>query len=112
MDKKGCTKMIQQQRRQFTPEFKRQIVQELETKSLSEVCRTHNIHPSTVSGWRNDHERDPKGAFKGHGRLWKPEAKIAQYERLVGKLTLELELLKKTYESLKERQAEERRSRR
>ncbi len=98
-------------RRQFTPEFKHQIVQELETKSLSEVCRTYNIHPSTVSGWRNDHDRDPTGAFKGHGRLWKPEAKVAQLERLLGQKILELELLKKTYESLKERQAEERKKR-
>lgn len=99
-------------RRQFTPEFKQQIVQELENKPLSEVCRTHNLHPATVCGWRTDHDRDPAAAFKGHGRLWKPEAKLAQYERTIGQLYCEIELLKKTCASLKERQAEERRKKR
>ncbi len=98
-------------RRQFPAEFKRSVVQELETKSLTEVCRTHNLHPSTVSTWRKDYETDPREAFKGHGRLWKPEAKIAQLEQTLGELYAENALLKKAFERLKERQAEERRGR-
>lgn len=94
-------------RRQFTADFKRNILLELETKSLTEVCREHCLHPSTVSTWRSDYERNPKEAFKGHGNLWKPEAKIAQLERTLGALYAENELLKKTLEMVKERQAEE-----
>ena len=99
-------------RRQFTPEFKRSILQELELKSLTEVCREQCLHPSTVSAWRSDYERNPKDAFKGHGRVWKPEAKIARLERMLGELYAENALLKKVMERSKERAAEERRARR
>lgn len=99
-------------RRQFTKEFKQSIIKELETKSLTEVCRDHCLHPSTVSCWKTDYNRDPREAFKGHGRLWKPEAKIAQYERLIGELYAENAFLKKVYERLKVQQVEERRGRR
>lgn len=98
-------------RRQFTREFKVSIVQELETTSLAEVCREHCLHPSSVSGWRRDYESNPREAFKGHGRLWKPEAKIAQLERALGALCAENVFLKKVHERLKEQQAEERRGR-
>ena len=76
-------------RRQFTAEFKQSVLQELDIKPLSEVCRDHMLHPSTVCGWRRDYERNPQEAFKGHGRLWKPEAKIAQLERALGALYAE-----------------------
>ncbi len=98
-------------RRQFTKEFKQGILQELETKPLSEVCREHMLHPSTVSGWRSDYERNPRDAFKGHGRPWKPEAKIARLERMLGELYAENTLLKKVMERTRERAAEERRAR-
>lgn len=99
-------------RRQFTAEFKRSIIFELEAKSLTEVCREHCLHPATVSSWRSDYEKNPHEAFKGHGNLWKPEAKIAQLERTLGALYAENELLKKTLQLAQERQAEERRVRR
>ncbi len=99
------------QKRQFTKEFKLSIVQELETKSMAEVCRAHSLASSTVSGWRKDYETNPKDAFKGHGRLWKPEAKIAQLERTLGELYAENVLLKKAYEQLKLLQTETRKGR-
>ncbi|OGW93974.1 MAG: hypothetical protein A3K16_03555 [Omnitrophica bacterium RIFCSPLOWO2_01_FULL_45_24] len=99
-------------RRHFTKEFKQGIIKELETNSLTAVCREHSLHPSTVSTWKRDYDRDPREAFKGHGRLWKPEAKVAQYERLIGELYAENSFLKKVYEHLKAQQAQERRGRR
>ena len=98
-------------RRQFTREFKLDIVRDLETRPMAEICREHCLHPSTVSGWRRDYESNPMEAFKGHGRLWKPEAVIARYERLVGELYAENVFLKKMLEKLKVLQAEERRRR-
>ena len=95
-------------KRQFTAEFKRTVVMELEAKSLTEVCREHSLHPSTVSSWRRDYETNPQKAFKGHGNLWKPEARIAQLERTIGALYAEKEFLKKTLELVQERQAEDR----
>ncbi len=70
-------------------------MQELETRPLSEVCREHMLHPSTVSGWRSDYERNPRDAFKGHGRVWKPEARIARLERMLGELYAENALSRK-----------------
>lgn len=99
-------------KRQFSRDFKLSILKELETKRLSEVCRAHNIAPSTVSGWRKDYEANPKEAFKGHGNVWKEDAKISQYERLIGQLYAENAFLKKVYERLKQQIAEEKRKER
>jgi len=99
-------------RRQFSREFKLSVLRELETKRLAEVCRAHNVSPSTASGWRKDYETNPKEAFKGHGNIWKEDAKIAQYERLIGQLYAENSFLKKVYESLKQQAGEEKREER
>jgi len=97
-------------KRQFTKDFKLSIIRELETTKLAEVCRTHNLHPSTVCGWRKDYESNPKDAFKGHGNIWKEDARIAQYERIIGQQSVEIAFLKKVLERLKQLQAEEKRS--
>jgi len=95
----------------FTKEFKISVVQELETSSLAVVCRAHSLDASTVCGWRKDYEKNPKEAFSGHGKVWKQEAKIAHYERLVGELYAQVDFLKKAYEQLQARKAEERKRR-
>lgn len=74
------------QRKEFTREFKLSILQELETKSMAEICRTHNLAPSTVSTWRSDYEKNPKDAFKGHGNIWKEDAKLAKYDDIDHKI--------------------------
>lgn len=96
-------------KRRFSREFKLSILKELETKRLAEVCRAHNIAPSTVSGWRKDYEANPKDAFSGHGNIWKEDAKLAEKDRLIGQLYAENAFLKKVYERLKQRTAEEKR---
>ena len=96
-------------KRQFSREFKLSILNELETKKLAEVCRAHNIAPSTVCGWRNDYGSNPKEAFKGHGNIWKEDARLAEKDRLIGQLYAENSFLKKVYERLKQLQLEEKR---
>ncbi len=99
-------------KRQFSKEFKLSVIKELETKRLSEVCRAHDLIASTVCGWKRDYDANPKEAFKGNGNVWKEDARIAQYERLVGQLYAENAFLKKVYERLKQQGAEEKRKRR
>ncbi len=99
-------------KKQFSREFKLSVLKELEIKRLAEVCRAHNIAPSTVSGWRKDYEKNPKEAFKGHGNVWKENAIIVQHERLIGQLYAENTFLKKVYERLKQQIAEEKRGER
>lgn len=82
-------------RRTFTREFKLSILRELESKSAAQVSKENNILPTLLSIWKRDYEKDPRGAFSGHGNLWKEEAKIAQYERLIGQMYAEITFLKK-----------------
>jgi len=96
-------------RRIFSREFKLSILQELESKSASQICKEHEIHPVLLSLWKRDYSRDPANAFSGRGNAWKEEAKIAKYERLIGQLYAENALLKKTAALLQQRRAEEKR---
>lgn len=94
-------------RRTFTKEFKLSVLRELETKSAAQVSKEYTIHPMLLSKWKNDYEKDPQRAFSGRGNLWKEEAKIAQYEKLIGQLYAENAFLKKTSAILQEKKAEE-----
>ena len=96
-------------KRRFSKEFKLSVLKELETKRMVEVCRARDIAPSTVSGWRKDYEANPKEAFSGYGNIWKEDAKLAEKDRLIGQLYAENAFLKKVYERLKQRIAEEKR---
>ena len=94
-------------RRIFTKEFKQSVVEQLDSSSPAEICREHDIHLNMLHRWKKEHESDPHGAFKGNGKLWKQEAKIAQHERLIGQLYVEIDLLKKRTEHLRQLRAEE-----
>ena len=96
-------------KRQYDREFKLSIINELESKPISEVCREHNINQSLIFKWRKDYQTNPEKAFAGSGNIWKEEAKIAQYERLLGQAYAEIAFLKKTLEVLHQRRAEEKR---
>jgi len=94
-------------RRRFTKEFKQSVAQELYSRPAAEICREHDINQNMLHRWRNEYESNPHEAFKGNGKLWKQEAKIAQYERLIGQLCIEIDLLKKRTESLRRARAED-----
>ena len=93
--------------RQYSREFKLSILQEIEIRSLAEVCRNNNIAPSTVVGWKKIYKENPTTAFKGSGVRYKEEAKIAEYERVIGRLYAQNELLKRSYEAIKAQVADE-----
>ena len=82
-------------RRVFSLEFKRQLIEELLSgqSSAVQICRRHNIGSSLLYHWKKQYSR---GKFENEPT---EEAalkdRVAQLERLVGKLTLENEFLKK-----------------
>lgn len=85
-------------RRKFTPEFKARIVLEMltEHKSAAQLSREHGIKDSVISRWKQEFiERSP-GVFE-NGSTEKDEhaQHIAELERLVGRLTMELDATKK-----------------
>lgn len=83
-------------RRQFTKDFKLQVLREIEAgKSLAQAAREHELHACTILGWRKRHEQYAGQAFQGNGHSYTDEAKIGELERKVGQLTMENDLLKK-----------------
>jgi len=98
-------------RRRFTREFKHSVVQQLDSRPLAEICRENDILPIMVQRWRREYESNPEEAFQGNGRLWKEEAKAARYERLIGQIYSEIDLLKKSIANLRQLRAEEQRER-
>lgn len=88
-------------RRQFTKEFKLQVIREIEAgKSVAQAAREHQLHPNTILKWRKLHQQYAERAFSGHGQTYKDEARIAELERMVGQLTMENALLKKALSRL------------
>lgn len=98
-------------RRTFTKEFKESVLQELKLRNAAEICREHNINKALVDRWKREYETNPTDAFAGRGKVWKEDAKIAQYERLIGRLYAEIEFLKNLHAKMLEKQAEEKRRR-
>jgi transposase len=84
--------------RTFSQEFKRQIVEELLSGEShpAQLCRRHNISSSLLYHWKKQYAR---GRFNNEptaeGAL---KDRIEKLERLVGRLTLENEFLKKGLE--------------
>ena len=82
-------------KRSFSIEFKRQVIEELQSGESrpAQLCRRHNISPSLLYHWKRQYGR---GKFNNEPT---EEAalkdRIEKLERLVGRLTLENEFLKK-----------------
>ncbi len=88
-------------RRVFTREFKISVLRELENgKSSAQVGREHSIHPSMLSKWEQEYKENPKMAFGGNGNICGLNAKVAEYERIIGRQCAEINFLKKTLTSL------------
>jgi transposase len=81
--------------RSFSVEFKRQVVEEVLSgeSRTAQLCRRHNISPSLLYYWKRQYSR---GKFNNEPT---EEAalkdRIEKLERLVGRLTLENEFLKR-----------------
>src|SRR5512146_625703 len=83
--------------RTFAPEFKAQIVLEILTgaKTATAVCREHHLKDSVVSRWKQEFLQEAAKVFQHSDTERLSEQRIAELERLVGRLTLQLEIAKK-----------------
>jgi len=82
--------------KRYTKKFKISIIRELESgKNLAQLSRKNNLHPTRISRWRLEYQKDPDAAFSGNGNTYKEVARNQELERLVGKLYAENEFLKK-----------------
>ena len=84
-------------RRAFTPEFKARVVLEefAGVRDKAEICREYRLRPQVFSRWREEFlERAPE-VFATERSRGDEQERIAELERMLGRLTMELEVAKK-----------------
>ena len=92
-------------RRTFAPEFKFQVVMDVLTgrKRRAATLREHQLNESTLDKWvKRLLERGPS-VFARAERDTTDQARIAELERVIGRLTVELEASKKVSNWLRSR---------
>lgn len=84
-------------RRTFTADFKVQVVLELLSgaKTSAELCRQHQLAPIVLGRWKSEFMRQAPRVFASDAATSAEQQRIAELERLVGRLTLELDCAKK-----------------
>ena len=89
---------MSKKRRQFTPEFKLECVLDIISgrKRPVEICNQYQISDTLLSKWRQHFMDNAANLFVAeHNHKNASNARIAELERLVGQLTLELSASKK-----------------
>jgi transposase len=84
-------------RRQFTPEFKARLVLDILTgvQSQAEACRKHGLSPNLLALWKTTFLERAHLVFDSGAVRSAEEARIAELEQVLGRTTLENEILKK-----------------
>jgi transposase-like protein len=84
-------------RRKFSPQFKSQVVLQLLSgeRSIAELCREHQLTSQMIGNWKQQFLTAATQAFETDVTSQAEQEHIAELERMVGKLTLELEIAKK-----------------
>lgn len=84
-------------RRTFTAEFKAQVVLEIisGSKSMAEACREYSLKADLLSHWKTQFLENASKVFETATEADPQQARIAELERLAGKQSLEMEILKK-----------------
>ena len=84
-------------RRNFSAEFKAKVVLEALSgaKSAAELCREHNLKPDLLSHWKNQFLANASKVFENSIAVDPQQARIEELEKLAGKQSLEIEILKK-----------------
>ena len=83
--------------RSFTAEFKAQVVLEvlMGIRSASEACQHYQLKPEMLSRWKAQFLERAATVFEREEQHNPALVRVAELERLVGRLTLELEVSKK-----------------
>jgi transposase len=84
-------------RRSYSDDFKKQVVESIVSGSATqaELAREHRISPVLINRWKKEYEKGKFFENVSSQDMAKLELKIRDLERLVGKLSLENEMLKK-----------------
>jgi len=96
-------------RRIFSPEFKREIVQQIlkGEKTLAELSREFDISPTIIRDWKRRYESGAATAVKAGedvvpaSELQAANIRIRELERALGRKTMENEILRAAAEVVK-----------
>jgi transposase len=89
-------------RRTFKPEFKARVVLEELTgvKTAGQICREHQLSRRVFTRWKAEFvERAPE-IFATERNRGDEQQRLAELERMVGRLTMELDAAKKASDIL------------
>jgi transposase len=86
-----------QKHRSFKPEFKARVVLQLLTgeKSAAQICREHKLSEQLLSNWKKQFLENAGIVFDQTRDQSTEQERIAELERMIGRLTIELEAAKK-----------------
>lgn len=91
--------------RKHSPEFKAQVVLEMLSgeKSVAQISREYRLKDSLLYRWKAEFlERAPQAFAQGADREKQAlQDQVAELERMVGKLSMQLEIAKKASHYLK-----------
>lgn len=94
-------------KRKFTSQFKAEAVLESlrgdTSQSQAEICRKYNIAEDQLSKWKKQFLESAVQVFERDSICQGHLDRIHQLEQLAGKLTLELEISKKAFNSFTSR---------
>ena len=84
-------------RRIFSPEFKARVVLEMISgqKGLMEASREYGIKDSVLSRWKQEFLERAEQLFEQPQANDHDQERIAELERMVGRLTMQLDMAKK-----------------
>jgi transposase-like protein len=87
--------------RHFTPEFKARVVLDILTgaRTPTEAGREHGLSLGLLCDWKATFLERAAAAFRDDRRGDDAPGRIAELERMVGRLTMEAEILKKAARS-------------
>lgn len=95
---------MSESRRVFSKEFKLQVLEEADDGvPMVELCRRYGLSRTLIWKWRQKLKNAPDNPFPGKGEKPKSDSKkIADMERLIGRLTMENDFLKNALRRLRE----------
>ena len=88
---------MSRKRRSFSAEFKAKAVLELITgkKGLAEASREYSLKDTVLSRWKQEFLAKAIQVFEQPQDVQEKDTRIAELERMVGRLTMQIELQKK-----------------
>ena len=88
------------ERRKFTAEFKAKVILELLSgeKGLMQASREYEIKGSVLSRWKQEFLERAPHIFEQPQKANPQRERIAELERMVGRLALQLDMAKKVFE--------------